>query len=371
MPRVALNLVLAFSLAVLPTGPLATDPHIDPGVVTDGCRACHRGHGVSRSPMLPAPQVEVCLTCHGSEAGGRRVTASSTVGTTRGPETLSSVLAQPFVHPIDDKAYSRHEPGAITCTSCHSPHRGADSAVRETSQPGQPKPSSRNPSRLEYELCESCHGRAGRASKRSKSVGELLDPRNRSYHPVKARSRNAAPSVSTPLAGGEVNCTDCHGNSDRAGPRGPHGSSVSSILVAEYVRVDGSGESATAYALCYTCHDRDSVLNSRLFPEHRLHIVDGRTACATCHDAHGSVNNRALIRFGEEEALSTVAPSGLAGQLGFVSDSPGSGACYLTCHGYDHAPAVYGVPDPGVQERLFQQPDPLRSRPGEQDTPRL
>jgi len=365
MPRATLKLLLGLALAALPSGLLALDPHMDPSFVPEGCNACHKGHGLARSPMLPAPQVEVCLSCHGSDSrrAGRSEYGRTSGATTR-PQAFSSVLAKPFVHRIDDRAFSRHEPGRVTCTSCHSPHRGTSSTTRAARPPGTPKRSPRNPSRLEYELCESCHGRSGRAERHSRSVGERLDPRNRSYHPVKAPSRDGAPSVAAALAGREINCTDCHGNNDRGGPRGPHGSSVKFLLVAEYVTVDGSGESDAVYALCYTCHDRESVLDSPGFPQHRLHVVDRRISCAACHDAHGSFNNRALIRFGDEEVLSEVAPSGSTGQLGFASDSPGSGSCSLTCHGHDHAGTSYGTATPSLPLREPYRGDrsPLRDR---------
>jgi predicted CXXCH cytochrome family protein len=87
-------------------------------------------------------------------------------------------------------------------------------------------------------------------------------------------------------------------------------------------------------------------LNSSAFEEHGTHITEVRASCATCHSPHGSVGNRALIRFGEETRFAAVSPSVTAGRLRFVSDGPGSGACYLTCHGRDHAPEGYGALKP-------------------------
>jgi hypothetical protein len=70
--------------------------------------------------------------------------------------------------------------------------------------------------------------------------------------------------------------------------------------------------------------------------------VEERATCASCHDPHGSVDNRALIRFGEETYLGGAGPSLSTGRLAFVSAGPGSGTCYLTCHGVDHAATGYG-----------------------------
>ena len=146
--------------------------------------------------------------------------------------------------------------------------------------------------------------------------------------------------------------------------------------------MDGSKESEEAYALCYECHDRAAVLETSPFPFHTEHVVDEMTSCATCHSAHGSVDNRALIRFGEETFVAGVGPSLATGRLEFVSDGPGGGSCYLTCHGVDHSPLGYGgtataeldslVPDalttapPGLDERSPR----VRRRPVIRDPPR-
>ena len=90
------------------------------------------------------------------------------------------------------------------------------------------------------------------------------------------------------------------------------------------------------------------MLSSSAFPEHRRHIVELKASCATCHNAHGSVQNRALIRFGEETVVAGVSPSGRTGRLAFDSTGPGAGNCYLSCHGEDHAPASYGSVRPAL-----------------------
>jgi hypothetical protein len=67
------------------------------------------------------------------------------------------------------------------------------------------------------------------------------------------------------------------------------------------------------------------------------------------------VENRALIRFGEETNVSNVGPSMSAGILLFESMAPGSGSCYLTCHGTDHAGVGYGAGETGELQLI----DPL------------
>ena len=132
--RSVLRILFAATLVAIagPTG--ALDPHVDPSVVTGSCAACHRGHGESRSPMLPAAQTAVCLRCHGTQTEIDRAVSEGSLAPGVQPTSIDSALSQPFVHPMDDHAYSRWEPGVITCTSCHSPHRS--SAGRATGAAG-------------------------------------------------------------------------------------------------------------------------------------------------------------------------------------------------------------------------------------------
>jgi hypothetical protein len=296
--------------------------------------------------MLPAPQSELCLGCHSTQAAADNEAARGLLSPTSEPQLLSLVLSQPFVHPIDDHAFSRWEPSVVTCTSCHSPHRRSTREVTldEPSSGGR-RISTRDPSSFESELCSSCHGSAGVETQSPLDLSRLTNPNNRSFHPIEAPGIERSPSVLPELREREINCTDCHGNSDPDGARGPHGSAIQYILVREYVTLDGGAEGPETYGLCYGCHDREAVLESGPFPLHRLHAIEERVSCATCHSAHGSVDNRALIRFGEETIITNVAPSGSTGRLEFASSGPGSGTCFVSCHGIDHAPATYGSAD--------------------------
>ncbi len=339
MPRPALILPAAAAfLAAALSGP-AQVPHMDPSRVPGSCPACHVGHGIPDSPMLDRPVAAVCLQCHGSRADRDAMVARGLLAGDAEPPLLSGALSQPYLHPVEDRAASARSAATATCTSCHAPHRGSLEAGKVP--PGTPKRSPRNPSRLEYELCESCHGSRGATTRSVTDISRLLHPGNPSYHPVEAPAAGTSPSVIDELRGGRINCTDCHGNADPTGASGPHGSPVQYLLRRGYVTTDGP-ESEAAYALCYACHVREKVLASTAFPGHGEHIGEIGASCATCHNPHGSVINRALIRFGEETVVSGVAPSPSTGRLAFESTGPGSGACYLLCHGRDHGPETYG-----------------------------
>ena len=369
--RSALGVVLL--AGVLPA--FADDPHMSPMLLPTGCKACHAGHGSPRSPMLPQSQMEVCLSCHGPSVELDRIRTRQALAGTAKPQSLSTAMGEPFTHPLDDRAFSRHEPNVVVCTSCHSPHRGTIEAdpgtiriqfdsratairgtrgttrTRESSVliSGTARRSSRDPRQTEFEMCAACHGGVGPTSTSRFEVGQLVSARNRSYHPVEAPAASGSPSVVPELSGRRINCTDCHGNSDPTGAAGPHGSSVRYLLRAEYQTHDGSAESPATYALCYGCHDRERVLDSTLFPEHRLHVVTEQTSCATCHDPHGSPEQFALIRIGGPTATPGVMVSTRENRLAFDSVGPGSSSCTLTCHGHDHL----GVVDPGAAEAAF------------------
>jgi len=355
VPRTALVAVVVIATLGLPQAGSSPGVHLDSSLVPGSCSACHRGHGVSDSPMLPAPQKQVCLSCHGSEAKSSEAVARGLLSPTARPRPVASALSQPFVHPVDDHAFSRREAGVVTCSSCHSPHRGS---VRQLS--GDRAAASRStldPGDAQFELCGSCHTGNGKAARDPGDIDGLLNPRNESFHPVKSPARGASPSLRSALAGSEMSCSNCHGSDDASRDTGPHGSSVAFILRASYSTLDGVDESQQTYRLCYGCHDREAVLGSQDFPEHRRHVVDLKTSCATCHNPHGSYASRALIRFEDDATLASVAPSMQANRIAFKSTGPGSGLCYLTCHGFDHAPAGYGT-------AAALQDDPVESSAG-------
>jgi hypothetical protein len=297
--------------------------------------------------MLGRPQKDVCFRCHGSEADLERAIADGALAPGTSPPLLSALFALPSRHPVSPTSFRKGFGREVVCTSCHSPHRGMPAGRGAAAVAGSHYPSSESPAILEFEMCGACHGSLGATTTSLLDVSRLLAPTNASYHPVEAPSSARSPSVTSARAGKLVNCTDCHGSDDRSGPRGPHGSRTRRLLSRSYVTLDGTGESAEAFALCYGCHDREAILGRSAFPGHRGHIVDRKTTCATCHSAHGSVGNRALIRFGEDATLGSVAPSAKGGRLAFVSTGPGSGSCYLSCHGKDHGPESYGM------EKLF------------------
>lgn len=338
-------LILLASVAGEPLALAATagNPHLDRGLLPRGCVSCHEGHGAPRSPMLDKPQKDICLRCHGSDADLERAVADGILAPGARPPLLSAVLTLSSRHPVSPTAFRKGAEGEVTCTSCHSPHRSTPAGRGTAATAGTRSPSPASPALLEFELCEGCHGGQGAATASLLDVSRLFAPTNVSFHPVEAPANGRSPSAKPAASGKFVNCTDCHGSDDRSGPRGPHGSRTPKLLIRPYATVDGTGESEETFALCYDCHNRQTVLERSAFPGHREHIVGLKASCATCHSGHGSIANRALIRYGEDATQGSVAPSAKGGRLAFVSTGPGSGSCYLTCHGKDHGPESYGM----------------------------
>jgi hypothetical protein len=262
----------------------------------------------------------------------------------------------------------------VECVDCHNPHAAEHSPIGAVS--GTFGPTVKGPllgvsgvtisgreveqSRFVYEVCFKCHAdgiRRPRLQTR-RQVGQTntrleFQPSNPSFHPLAGPRRNPdVVSLLPPLRTGSIiTCVDCH-NSDNSrfaggtGANGPHGSMFAPLLVRNYQTADFTTESAQAYALCYGCHDRTSILGDASFNRHRLHVVNVRAPCSACHDPHGvyrgqgSVRNHTnLINFD----LSIVSPATTAAgpRLEYVDTGRRSGNCTLACHGANHVGSTY------------------------------
>ena len=354
---------------VLPT-------HRDPSKVLQGCGACHAGgHGVKQTALLRAGSTEVCLRCHDLRSAERSLTITAR-------SDLRRALEKPSRHPLQETAdlHRRGEglpeksPGArrhVACVDCHDPHwsRPDDTLARVDGI---------NTFRVrvrqaaaEAEICYKCHGDSANLPQTSRNKTTEFSRSNPSYHPLEAAGKSLrVPSLIRPLnEQSTLKCSDCHGADDQSGPRGPHASIYSPILVAHYETNDGLSEDSFQYALCYRCHDRSSILANQSFPLHNRHIIMGKSSCFACHTSHGSQVNTHLIFFnpavagfpqGLPSAPGTrprarlaapalprpvrLAPPPLGGGMEFgryVDFGNGHGQCYVSCHGVEHNPAEY------------------------------
>ena len=348
----------ALSAATWNGGGLDPWPHTEyPDVQSNSCLNCHRSHhaGGREELLIHAREEDNCFSCHDGSVAA---------------DNLLAVFNQFASHPVD-RATGAHQAGEsplaaadhVECSDCHNPHRarnapadppfvmGALEGVTGLDANGVPL----DEAVYEYQVCAKCHAAESAPplatiTRQVNSFNTLkeFNPASPSFHPVQTAGRNPmVPSLISPLdESSMIYCTDCH-NSDAAaggGPSGPHGSNYEFLLANEYRTGDDVGESPAAYALCYQCHSRQSILANESFAGHDRHVREQRISCSVCHDPHGidfgegnPTNHAHLINFD----VSVVQPDPVTGRLEYRSTGPLQGECALTCHGKDHSPLSY------------------------------
>jgi predicted CXXCH cytochrome family protein len=333
------------------------------------CTNCHQPHGWPDSgnlaqdyPHLLADREEsLCFTCH----DGSPVTAN-----------IRGEILKAFSHPVAATS-DVHTPGEaalvtgrhVECMDCHNPHQ----AKARVSLPGPstvPRPATGPLSgakgvnvsgapvavaSFEYEICFRCHGDSpgkppAPTPRRFPETNVRLEFEGSypSYHPVTAVGKN--PNMPSLIGGYNTNsiitCTSCHNNNagpvvGGAGPNGPHGSTQPRILERRYDTVNtfpsrpAEQDPEIRYALCFKCHDWDSIRGGDSFKEHDKHIRGEDIPCNSCHDPHGSSGFPKLINF------DTRVVSPFNGVIEYRSTGVFQGQCTLSCHGTDHDPFTY------------------------------
>jgi predicted CXXCH cytochrome family protein len=325
------------------------------------CASCHQQHTAPSGPyLLRAENVTgTCLTCHSGQAGANQ-----------GPN-IAMDLNKVSRHDTNSAVNLKdHVPKNVVCNDCHEPHTilAATGTAAPQISPRLGQISGVNSAgaavpkaQYQYEVCFKCHADQQAALPTPAITRQIVqlntrlefDPSAVSFHPVEAAGRNASVPSLRPgfTAASLIYCTDCHASDTSKaagsnGPDGPHGSSNGPLLIARYDTADLTSESASAYALCYRCHDRANILANTSFPQHSRHIVDARTPCSVCHDAHGIsssqgnvVKNSKLINF-DTSIVRSVNVGGIP-RLEYNSTGARAGQCFLSCHGVDHSPKAY------------------------------
>jgi len=321
------SLIVLFLFLIVPGVYGELPSHLDRAKNPAGCSGCHSPHGVKGTPTLKASKDDFCYNCHGMKTLEGGVVAKT---------DMQSLFNKWSRHPVRDTAIYHIEgedlpeknpatPRHVACRDCHNVHRltasepwkGVSGYTREMIRGRE--------ATKEYEVCYKCHTDSANLPFGASNLRLLFDPANPSYHPVEAAGRNTdVPSlIRTMSVHDTIRCSDCHGNDDPFGPQGPHASAYSPILKARYERNE-MPESPDAYALCYTCHDRRSILANESFRAHREHIVFNHVPCSACHTPHGSRINPDLVEF--DETFTGTAPAS------YIPDVSGRPTCFLTCH---------------------------------------
>ena len=353
------------------------------------CASCHQPHTAPSGAYLlrGATVKDACAKCHAGQvvAGG---------GAASGKNVIADMMKMSsHDHPgkIDP---TKINPAAANCNDCHDSHTMAHGtavapnipptlgAISGVNSAGAVTPRAA----YEYEVCNKCH--SGPSAQNGNPINtvsrqvvqndtrlEFL-PSSISFHPVQAPGKSAdVPSLVPGMTvSSMIYCSDCHASDTSpaaggTGPRGPHGSNVSPLLALQYDRTDNIAESSAAYALCYKCHERSSILANQSFSGHSKHIVDAKTPCSVCHDPHGipsgqgnAVNHAHLINFD----TTIVQRDRITGRLEYQTMGDRAGTCYLTCHNVDHSPKSYPaagavapaavVPGAPAQKRIIVAP---------------
>ncbi|MCF6178453.1 MAG: cytochrome c3 family protein, partial [Geopsychrobacter sp.] len=308
---------------------------------------------------------DTCLKCHGNSADRNQMQLGGylTASASRDYKNIEVELRKPYNHPVlsTNGVHQQREliPEELVnarrhaeCIDCHEPHQLQKNApYRGISKRGVGNFSA--DVTQEYELCYKCHADSANLPADSSNKREEFRRSNPSFHPIEGEGANAyvislkAPYKARKEQPGDVSiisCSSCHGSDNPASPKGPHGSIYPGLLVDNYEMGSGLRENQRAYALCYRCHERSSILGNESFAYHALHIQGNGTrnfagtSCFTCHDAHGSRVNQYLIRFDPN-----VVEPNIRGDLKFKATGVASrhGSCALSCHGVEHAPKSY------------------------------
>jgi predicted CXXCH cytochrome family protein len=330
----------AFSAFLAVTSAFAfNEPHLDKSRLPDGCFSCHKGHGKRATMMLRSPKNELCFTCHGPVRKGTRGEANT---------DIYSVLLKRSNHPVLQTSQyhlpgeslpekSSSTPRHVSCHDCHNPHLASKEKPFKGTRGISGRRARIKEVEKEHAACYLCHSDSANLPPKARNIAQDFDPGNASFHPVETAARNRnAPSLKPPLsASSTIDCSDCHGNNDKSGPKGPHGSEYEHLLKARYSTESGP-ESPRAYELCYGCHSRNSILNDASFKSHKRHLLYGNASCFACHASHGSKTYENLISFDYR----VVFPNS-QGQLAYAQLLPGKPRCFLSCHSgglaYDHA----------------------------------
>jgi len=330
--------------------------HAASDLMPKSCRACHQGMRIAVNG-----EEDSCLSCHGSSFSRSIMQARGYLSGQARLVDIGVELNKPYRHPVINVSgvhrYSEtlpedsiSAPRHSECVDCHNPHfvspdnpfagisgKQVGNLIVEIDQ--------------EYQLCYLCHADSQNLPGQSTNKHAEFKTTNRSFHPVEGEGATEfVISLKEPYAARQerpsdisiITCSDCHGSDNRNGPRGPHGSNFEGLLRFNYETRDEMTESEFAYALCYECHERNSILADESFPYHALHVAgknrQGGTSCFTCHDAHGSIRYTSLIRFNED--VVDPLPSGKL-EFKTISGNSRSGSCSLVCHGVTHDDMKY------------------------------
>ena len=314
------------------------------------CMQCHEIHTLpTNAKLLRADENTLCFSCHDGSSDDSREIASI--------KNLEEVFEKTFTHPIRINPnvtgvgygsttdspwnFGLANDRFVRCGDCHNPHAvsgknispmldGSLAFVKGVDAIGFNK----DQAEFEYEVCYKCHGQ-NQNVKSGNDVARLFSVGNRSFHPVENLGLSGSvPSLKPGWSEQSlITCSDCHGNDDKYGPQGPHGSSIPHILSAPYSDIPFGG--LEEQGLCFKCHDQRKIVGDDGFKFHNLHINRAGYSCSACHNPHGSPDSPGLIDLNQSHITSFDGVKVIEGL------EPGHGTCTLQCHAAKHIREVY------------------------------
>lgn len=351
-------------------------------VASGDCGGCHQAHTSTHEKLLVRTGRDLCLGCH---------------------QEMSRQLE---VMPI------KHEPVEKSCLDCHDPHASQFHMVtkaeplqlcagtcHEDVRKAVTEAKFKHDAVTEEGGCANCHTPHGgelASLMKDRPVNVCLKCHDK---PIEQDGKTIVPAVMNltkpdvikhgPVRDGS--CGGCHN---------VHGSDHTRLLAADYPTKFYQPFDVKAYDLCFSCHDRNMVLEptvERLTNfrdgDRNLHYVHvnrtkrGRT-CRACHDTHTS-DHAHIIR--------DAVPYGTSDwELPInYKPTPTGGSCSTGCHQTlrydrdnpvnDHLPQPEPIdsspdkPKPGKspdskpdaapdKQQVDATPSPLRDKPGEGET---
>jgi predicted CXXCH cytochrome family protein len=292
--------------------------HVHGPVAMGACSVCHEPHASNHEGLLVAPAAEMCTNCHAA--------------------TETQISSQRVVH----------APARDNCQTCHDPH-ASDFPMMLRDEPQR--------------LCLSCHETVRHTVETANTQHAAVttdrqcmnchDP-HASDHPrvlltdMKSLCLECHDRVLDTDDGGTISDikavidggTNLHGpvaQSNCAGCHQIHGGDHFRMLVREYPAEFYAPFEEESYALCFSCHEKQLVLDARTTAltdfrngDQNLHFLHvnrdkkGRT-CRACHETHASTNPK---------HIRDSVPFGRGGwQLPInFEKTPSGGSCAPGCH---------------------------------------
>lgn len=326
------------------------------GYETGNCAHCHDQHA-SRISTATTPQNYLGFTtpntlCNDCHDGAPAATNIKTFF-----DTKTNTHNLTGTHFAGESRATLSSNIHVGCTDCHNPHEAQSGAAVGTHTNVAPGvltgAPAVNPSwvgawtapsgftegqidggtyNYEWQVCFRCHSSYNTAlstwdngfGNNWTDAGLEFNTNNASYHPVVQLNpnRNTATAGNSSGQHGPVfvngwtsnstmQCSDCHSDETSGSPNGPHGSDISSLLIAPYN--SDTGNATSQGDLCFKCHDynaysyaatcpggygnctsfgsyktgfslsTDVSNTSKTFNLHVYHVARKQVSCTGCH----------------------------------------------------------------------------------------